>query len=59
MPINVSLLCSTKAFNKNSDLVDNKENTPANDSHVTETEEYLNQQYDHAELVHLKGLKGK
>ena len=48
MPINVSLLCSTKAFNKNFDLVDNKENTPANDSHVTKTEEYLNQRYDHA-----------
>ena len=26
----------------------------ANDSHVTKIEEYLNQQYDHAVLVHLK-----
>ena len=26
----------------------------ANDSHVTKIEEYLNHQYDHAALVHLK-----
>ena len=54
MPINISLLSTTKALNSNSDLIVNKENTPANDSHVTKIEEYLNQQYDHAALVHLK-----
>ena len=26
----------------------------ANDSHVTKIEEYLNHQYDHAAMVHLK-----
>ena len=50
---NISLLCTAKDLKKNSDLTDNKENTPANDSHVTKTEEYLNQQSDHAGLVHL------
>ena len=51
MPINISLLSTPKALNSNSDLRVNKENTPANDSHVTKIEEYLNQQYDHAALV--------
>ena len=32
----------------------NKENTLANDSHVTKIEEYLDQHYEHAVLVHLK-----
>ena len=32
----------------------NKENTPANDSHVTKIEEYLDQHYEQAVLVHLK-----
>ena len=41
-------------LNTNSDLIGYKESTPANDSHVTKIEEYLNQQYDHAELAHLK-----
>ena len=54
MPIHISLLSTPKALNSNSDLIVNKENTPANDSHVTKIEEYLNQQYDHAALVHLK-----
>ena len=54
MPVNISLLSTPKALNSNSDLIVNKENTPANDSHVTKIEEYLNQQYDHAALVHLK-----
>ena len=40
MPINISLLSTPKALNSN--------------SHVTKIEEYLNQQYDHAALVHLK-----
>ena len=31
-----------------------RENTPANDSHVTKIEEYFNQQYDHPAFVHLK-----
>ena len=31
-----------------------KENIPGNDSHVKKIEEYLNQQYDHAALVHFK-----
>ena len=54
MPINISLLSTPKALNSNSDLIVNKENTAANDSHATKIEEYLNQQYDHAALVHLK-----
>ena len=54
MPINISLLSTPKALNSISDLIVDKENTPANDSHVTKIEEYLNQQYDHAALVHLK-----
>ena len=40
MPTNISLLSTP---NNNSDLSVNKENTPANDSHVTKIEEYLNQ----------------
>ena len=52
MPIHISLLSTPKALNSNSDLIVNKENTPANDSHVTKIEEYLNQQYDQAALVH-------
>ena len=32
----------------------NKENTLANDSHVTKIEEYLDQHCEHAVLVHLK-----
>ena len=54
MPINISLLSTRKALNSNSDLIVNKENTPDNHFHVTKIEEYLNQQYDHAALVHLK-----
>ena len=54
MPISISLLSTPKALNSNSDLLVNNENTPANGSHVTKIEEYLNQQYDHAALVHLK-----
>ena len=54
MPINISLLSTPKALNSNSDLIVNKENTPANDFRVTKIEEYLNQQYDNAALVHLK-----
>ena len=54
MPINISLLSTPKALNSNFDLIVNKENTAANDSHVTKIEEHLNQQYDHAALVHLK-----
>ena len=54
MPSNISLLSTRKALNSNSNLTVNKENTPANDSQVTKIEEYLNQQYDHAALVHLK-----
>ena len=54
MIINISLLSTPKALNSNSVLIVNKENTPANDSHVTKIAEYLNQQYDHAALVHLK-----
>ena len=54
MPINISLLSTWKALNSNSNLTVNKENTPANDSQVTKIEEYLNQQYGHATLVHLK-----
>ena len=54
MPINISLLSTPKALNSNSDLIVNKENTPANDSNVTKIEEHLNQQYHHAALVHLK-----
>ena len=53
MPINISLLRIPKVLNSNSDLIFNKENIPANDSHVTKIE-YLSQQYDHATLVHLK-----
>ena len=54
MPINISLLSRPKAINSNSDLTVNKENTPSNDPHVTKIEEYLNQQYGHAALLHLK-----
>ena len=54
MPINISLLSTPKSLNSNSDLTFNKENTPANDSHVTKIEENLNQQYDHVALVDLK-----
>ena len=54
MPINISLLSTPKALNNNSDLIVNNENTPANDSNVTKIEEHLNQQYDHAALVHFK-----
>ena len=54
MPINISLLSTPKALNSNSNLIVNKENTPANDFHVTKIKEYLNQQYDHAALLHLK-----
>ena len=54
MPINISLLSTPKALNSNSELMVSKENTPANDSHVTKIDEYLNQQYDHTALVHLK-----
>ena len=57
MPINISLLSTPKVLNSNSVVtffVVNKENTLANDSHVTKVKEYLNQQYDHAALVHLK-----
>ena len=31
MPTNISLLSKPKALNSNSDLIVNKENTPAND----------------------------
>ena len=51
---NISLLSTPKALNSNSDLIFNKENTPANDSHVTKIKEYLNQQYDYAALVQSK-----
>ena len=54
MPINISLSSTPKALKSNSDLIVNKENSPADDSHVTKIEEYLNQQYNHAALVHLK-----
>ena len=54
MPINISLLSTPKTLNSNSHLIVYKENTLANGSHVTKIEEYLNQQYDHAALVHLK-----
>ena len=54
MPINISLISTPKALNSNFDRIVNKENTPAYGSHVTKIEEYLNQQYDHAALVHLK-----
>ena len=54
MPINISLLSTPKALNSNSELMVSKENTPANDSHVTKIDEYLNHQYDHTALVHLK-----
>ena len=54
MPITISLLSTLKASNTNSDLIANKENAPVNDSYVTKIEEYLNQQYDHAALVHFK-----
>ena len=39
LPINISLLSTTKALNRNSDLINSNENTPANDSHVTKIEE--------------------
>ena len=32
----------------------NNKNTPANDTHVTKIEEYLDQQDDHTALMHLK-----
>ena len=54
MAINISLLSTPKALNSNSELMVSKENTPANDSHVTKIDEYLNQQYNHTALVHLK-----
>ena len=54
MPINISLLSTTKPLNSNFGLIVDRENTPANDSHVTKIEEYLNQQYDHPAFVHLK-----
>ena len=54
MPINISLLSTTKPLNSNFDLIVDRENTPANESHVTKIEEYLNQQYDHPAFVHLK-----
>ena len=54
MPIDISLLSTQKTLNSNSDLIVNKEITPANDSHVTKIEEYLNQQYDHTTSVHLE-----
>lgn len=50
IPINISLLSTRKALNSKSD----KENTSTNDSHVIKTEEFLNQHYDYAALVHLK-----
>ena len=53
IPFNISVLSTLNALNSNSDLIVNKENTPANDSHVTKIEEYLNQQFDHAALVYL------
>ena len=61
MLINISLLSTPKVLNSNSDLIVNKENAPANDSHVTKIEEYLNQQYDHVafeERNYERGLKG-
>ena len=51
---NISLLSTPRASNSNSNLIVNKGNTPANDSHVTKIEEYLNQQCNYAALVHLK-----
>ena len=54
VPINISLLSALKTLNSNSNFIVNKENTPANDSHIRKIEEYLNQQYAHAVLVHLK-----
>ena len=56
MPIIISLLSTAKALNSNSDPIVNKENTPTlmKNSHVTKIEKYLNQQHDHAALVHLK-----
>ena len=51
MPINISLLRIPKVLNSNSDFIFNKENIPANDSHVTKIE-YLSQQCDHAAFVH-------
>ena len=39
MPTNISLLSKPKALNSNSDLIVNKENTPANDSDLTKIEE--------------------
>ena len=47
-------LSTPRALNSNPNLIGNKENTPSNDSHATKIEEYLNQQYEHAALVHLK-----
>ena len=44
MPNNISLLSKPKDLNGNSDLIVNKENTPAIASHVTKIEEYLNQE---------------
>ena len=54
MPINISLLSTPKVLNGNSDLIVNKGNIPAYESHVIKIEENVNQQYDHAALVHLK-----
>ena len=54
MPINISLLSTPKALSNNSDLIDNKENTAANNFLVTKIQESLNPYYDHAALVHLK-----
>ena len=47
-------MSTPRASNSNSNLIVNKGNTPANDSHVTKIEEYLNQQCNYAALVHLK-----
>ena len=53
IPFNISLLSTPNALNSNSNLIVNKENTPASDSHLTKIGEYLNQQFDHAALVYL------
>ena len=47
-------MSTPRALNSNPNLIGNKENTPSNESHLTKIEEYLNQQYHHAALVHLK-----
>ena len=41
MPIIISLLSTAKALNSNSHLIVNKENTPANGSHVIKIEKIL------------------